>query len=110
MQKESELLFSVLAYSGNTDNDKVKQAFTIATGQAEIKNIALLAKTEIKLELLNNAIDKLNMLKPLLKQKLLNACLACVSADGKIVPVEMELMRAISDSLDCPMPLLISES
>jgi Zn-dependent protease with chaperone function len=110
LQKESELLFSVLAYSGNTDIDTVKQAFTIATGQAEIKNIALLAKTEIKLELLNNAIDKLNMLKPLLKQKLLNACLACVSSDGKIVPVEMELMRAISDALDCPMPLLISES
>ena len=110
LYKESELLFSVLAYSGNTDIDKVKQAFTKAAGQTEIKNIALLPKAEISLDLLNNAIDKLNMLKPLLKQKLLNACLACVSADGKIVPIEMELMRAISDALECPMPLLISES
>ena len=110
LYKESELLFSVLAYSGNTDIDKIKQAFTKAAGQAEIKNVALLPKTEVSLDLLNNAIDKLNMLKPLLKQKLLNACLACVSADGKIVPIEMELIRAISDTLECPMPILISES
>jgi Zn-dependent protease with chaperone function len=110
LYKEIELLFSVLAYSGNTDIDKIKQAFTKAADQTEIKNITLLPKTEISLDLLNNAIDNLNMLKPLLKQKLLNACLACVSADGKIVPIEMELMRAISDTLECPIPLLISES
>ena len=103
-------MFSVLAYSGNTDRDKVKQAFTKAAGQAELNNIALLPKTEINLDLLNNAIDDLNMLNPLIKQKLLNACLVCVSADEKIVPIEMELMRAISDALECPMPLLISEN
>ncbi len=108
LHKESELLFSVLAYSGNTDTEKANQAFTKATSQAEIKNITLLPKEDISLNQLNNAIDKLNMLKPLLKQKLLNACLVCVSVDGEIIQVEMELMQAISDALECPMPLLTS--
>jgi Zn-dependent protease with chaperone function len=109
LHKEIELLFSVLAYSGNTDIEKIKHAFSEATGQAEIENIALLSKTEISLDKLNDAIDKLNMLKPLLKQKLLNSCLVCATADGKIVPIEMELIRAISDTLDCPMPMLFPE-
>jgi Zn-dependent protease with chaperone function len=109
LDKEIGLLFSVLAYSGNTDMEKIKHAFSEAAGQAEIENIVLLSKTEISLDKLNDAIDKLNMLKPLLKQTLLNACLVCAAADGKIVPIEMELIRAISDTLDCPMPMLIPE-
>jgi len=108
LHKETELLLSVLAYSGNTDIEKANQAFIQATSETEIKNIALLPKEEISLNQLNNAIDKLNMLKPLLKQKLLNACLVCVSVDGEIIQVEMELMQAISDALECPMPLLTS--
>ncbi|MGK0298632.1 MAG: Zn-dependent protease with chaperone function [Gammaproteobacteria bacterium] len=110
LNKEIELLLSVLAYSGNTDKNKIKHAFAEATDQAKIKNINLLPKTEVALTKLDEALDKLNMLKPLLKQTLLNACLVCASADGKIVPIEMELMRAISDTLDCPMPILIPDS
>jgi len=110
LHKEIELLFSVLAYSGNTNEDKIKHAFTEAAEQAKIKNIDLLPKTEITLTKLDEALDKLNMLKPLLKQTLLNSCLVCASADGKIVPIEIELIRAISDTLDCPMPMLIPES
>ena len=106
LYQEIELLLSVLAYSGNVDIDKAKQAFDIAADKTEIKNISLLPKEEISLDPLNNVIDKLNMLKPLLKQKLLNSCLICVSVDGKIVPIEMELMRAISDALESPMPLM----
>ncbi|MGY8814462.1 MAG: M48 family metallopeptidase [Gammaproteobacteria bacterium] len=110
LHKEIELLLSMLAYSGNTDKDKIKHAFAEAAEQVGIKNIELLPKTEITLTNLDEALDKLNMLKPLLKQTLLNSCLVCASADGKIVPIEMEIIRAVSDTLDCPMPMLIPES
>jgi hypothetical protein len=43
-------------------------------------------------------------LKPLLKPRLLKACLAVITQDQKYSPDEMELMRAIGDVLDCPLP------
>jgi len=44
------------------------------------------------------------MLKPLVKPQFLKACVASIAHDQIISPVEVELMRAFSDVLDCPMP------
>ena len=47
---------------------------------------------------------------PRLKRKVLAACTTCIAYDGKVTIEEAELLRAIADSLDCPLPpLLISE-
>jgi hypothetical protein len=35
---------------------------------------------------------------------LIEACIHTVGADGVIMESEAELLRAISDTLDCPMP------
>jgi hypothetical protein len=35
------------------------------------------------------------------------ACAACIGADGRVTVEEGELLRAISDSLGCPMPPLL---
>lgn len=53
---------------------------------------------------------KLNALAPRCKEKLIQACLACMTIDGKINVEEAELMRAIGASLDCPIPpIVVSE-
>ena len=41
-----------------------------------------------------------------MKRKLIEAAAATVSADGSLQIQEAELLRAISDSLGCPMPPL----
>jgi len=41
---------------------------------------------------------------PLLKRRLLRACGVCVSHDDQVTLREGELLRAIADALDCPMP------
>ena len=43
----------------------------------------------------------------MIKKSLLDACATCISADGKATVEEAELLRVISDSLDCPMPPLV---
>ena len=104
VERECELLFSLLAYAGNSDPQLAALAFSGARDQAELPVISIVPKADLNLASLDQAMDKLNLLKPLVKPKLLKACLACISADEKIVPKEMELFRAVSDSLDCPMP------
>jgi hypothetical protein len=43
---------------------------------------------------------------PPLKGRILAARAACIGADGKVTLEEGELLRAIADSLDCPVPPL----
>jgi hypothetical protein len=52
-------------------------------------------------------VDRLGLLKPLLKPQILKACAACITADNNISATETELLRAFSAAMDCPMPPLI---
>jgi len=40
---------------------------------------------------------------PQIKKNVLNACAQTVAADGVIEEMEAELLRAIADTLDCPI-------
>jgi uncharacterized tellurite resistance protein B-like protein len=50
------------------------------------------------------ALTKLNQAVPQIKKNLLNACVQVVAADGVIQEMEAEMLRAVADTLDCPMP------
>jgi len=56
---------------------------------------------------LDAALSRLDQASPLLKQKILNAAAQTVAADGVIKEDEAELLRAVADTLDCPIPPLI---
>jgi hypothetical protein len=53
---------------------------------------------------MTRALDNLSALHPLRKPQLLKACVRTIVADNSLGAVEEELLRTISDSLDCPMP------
>lgn len=59
-------------------------------------------------EAIERALLKLSGLTPLLKQALITACADAVLDDGVVTWQEAELMRAICESLDCPMPPLVT--
>ena len=52
------------------------------------------------------ALDRLAQAAPIIKKNLLEACIRTVGADGVILEAEAELLRAIADTLDCPIPPL----
>jgi hypothetical protein len=56
---------------------------------------------------LDASLRTLDLASRPLKKQILLACAAVVGADGRITVEEGELLRAISDSLDCPMPPLL---
>jgi Zn-dependent protease with chaperone function len=107
LKKEIELILSVMAYAGHQDQNDIEEAFSAATKILEFSGLQLVAKNEIGLSDLDRALQKLEKLKPLAKPQLLKACAASVVHDQKISPVEVELLRAFSDVLGCPMPPII---
>lgn len=100
----SELMLSLLAYLEHNDPQQARQAFDGAKRSVGAGALKLLPKDAISLDGLNDAMDELAFLKPPLKKRFLQACVNCISHDGKVTLQAYELTRAIASCLDCPMP------
>lgn len=57
---------------------------------------------------IDKALHKLSAIKPLEKPALLKAIGHTIAFDKKVTSEETELFRAIADTLDCPIPPLVS--
>ena len=104
---EYQMMLSTLAYAGAKTEADAKLAFARA-GEILGVPMEILPRAEIKLANLDRALQQLNQVKPLQKPQLLKAMSQCVLHDGQLTVTEAELFRAIADSLDCPMPPLIT--
>lgn len=76
---------------------QVMRGFGVGTPQ-------LLATDVLTAVQLHQALEQLAALSPLLKKPLMDACIDCVSHDNKLQVAEIELVRAIGEALDCPVP------
>ena len=104
VKAEVETVLSLIAYVEHADDNDASNAFAAGVAEAEIPTLNLLGRKDIKLELLNRALDNLAQLKPLVKPRLLKACIAIILQDGQTTVRGMELVRTISTCLDCPIP------
>jgi Zn-dependent protease with chaperone function len=101
------LLLSVLIYSGKQQGINDSDVFNRAIDEPGMDGISLLPKNAIRLDQLNSALDRLAQLKPLEKPRLLKACAIAITADQQITSDEVEIYRAISAIIDCPVPPLV---
>jgi len=104
VKKHLELLISMLVYASVQDKTEVKTAFANAAQELGLSNLVLLSRQQINIKNLDLAVENLALLKPLLKPRLLKACLNVITQDQNFSPDEMELIRAIGDVLGCPVP------
>ena len=101
------VLISSLACTAGSDDETIQAAYDAgAVHLAGATNLIQLPAAECGLQELDQALGALVGVAPNLKRQLIQAAAATVSADGYLQIQEAELLRAISDSLDCPMPPL----
>ena len=106
LKKEIELVLSVTAHAGARNQGGAEKAFAAAAEALGSAGLALLPKSQIRVPDLDSAFRKLEELQPLAKSRLLKACAASIAHDQRASTVEVELLRAFADALDCPMPPL----
>jgi Zn-dependent protease with chaperone function len=102
------VLLSTLARYGQEDAKKVRAAFD--AGAAELgldPGPELLDKSHCGLRQLAQAVETLMQVGPREKRKVVHACAACIVADKRVTVNEGELLRAVAESLGCPMPPLL---
>jgi len=107
LARDCAVLLSALAYLGTDDPANAEAAFQRGAGKLSYHaqaELMLVPEAECDLPQVDTALDKLNQAVPQIKKNVLDACAQTVAADGLIQEMEAELLRAIADTLDCPMP------
>lgn len=104
------LLLGALAHAGNSDPAQVRLAFDQACASLSLATSTLSPPEASAWQDMEAALNRLRHLQPLKKPALLKAMAVCVQQDGLITPTEAQLMRAVADVLDCPMPPLLEVS
>ncbi len=109
LMNDCNVLLSGLAWFGNDTPEQAGTAFTHGLKELQaVGRCSLLSRPEASLEAIDRALDRLAEASPPLKQRILAASAACVSADGRITVDEAEALRAVADTLGCPLPPLMA--
>ena len=98
------LILSSIASSAASSEQQARTAFESGKAVLGIASIQYLDYRHYGLQNLSQALALLGRLKPLQKPGLLKALCAAAAHDGVVEPIEIELIRAVADSLDCPIP------
>ncbi|MEM1355621.1 MAG: M48 family metallopeptidase [Planctomycetota bacterium] len=102
-----EVVLSALAHIGQRDESEAQHAFDLGFSELGLTGSAMGDRKSVRLSRVGQALDELNRASPREKKKLLKGCARTIAADGEVGPGEGELMRAIADSLGCPMPPML---
>lgn len=101
------VLLSGLANAGSNNAGEIQKAFGAGAPYLRAPDdgaLQLLPPEKCGVNQMDAALNRLAQASPLIKKNLLDACIHTVGADGVILEAEAELLRAVSDTLDCPMP------
>ncbi len=105
VQAESVLLMSALAHIGHDDVVSAAQAYTQAKTRLGLGDPT--PASALTLDALDRALARLDLAAPDVKRQVLEAAVACITADRQVTAAEAEVLRAVSAAMSCPMPPLV---
>jgi len=102
------VLLSCLAYWGQPKADAAQAAFNQGAVLLPLHQpIEITPRESCGLAGLDAALKDVDAAPAGVKQSVLNSCVATVVADRQVTVEEAEMLRAIADAMDCPIPPLI---
>ncbi len=103
---DAAVLLSALARVGADNEPEAREAFQrgVARLGESAPVLRLLPPAECNLAHVDAALDRLEAASPAIHRRILQACADTVAADGQLTVQEAELLRAIADALECPLP------
>ena len=108
---DCSVILSALADVSSDDANAVQKAF--AAGAPYLRapdgsELQLLPREKCGVNQIDASLNRLGLAAPIIKKNLLDACIRVIGADGVILETEAELLRAVADTLDCPMPPFVA--
>jgi len=109
---DARVLLATLARVGSRTEEEAERAFRHGAQALQLKESAgaILPASESTLASVDQALRRYDAAAPALKRSLMLACAATVMADDTVTDREAELIRAIGDALDCPVPPFVQST
>ncbi len=103
-------IFSALANTDDTDANGWDTAFQAGVEKLGEDSVAypFAREEQVNLSEFDASLDRLAEASPAIKRSVLNACAALVLSDGTVNDLQFELLRAIAETWDCPIPPSVS--
>jgi len=101
------VILSALANVSSSDAAEVGRAFEAGAPYLRApddRELNLLPREQCGVDQIDQSLNRLAQAVPTIKKNLIEACVYTVGADGVILEAEAELLRAVADTLDCPIP------
>jgi hypothetical protein len=110
---DGAVVLSALANAGSSDASEVEKAFEAGAPYLRAPDgvdPGLLPREQCGVDQVDTALNRLALAVPIIKKNLIDACIHVVGADGVILEQEAELLRAVADTLDCPIPPFVADA
>jgi len=107
--RELSVLLSALSHLTDSNPENAWQNSLKPIGKVMPDNMEFLRQDECRLRDLDTALDELAASANPVKKYIISSVIYCVTSDKKINTDEMELMRAVSEVLETPIPAGILE-
>lgn len=108
VQKDIQVLFSVLAQHGHTDTAAARRAYEAGVHHLLPRQRPSFVSLAHWAQPLDLALSRLDQLAPIMKEQLVEALVKTVTHDQKLTIGEAELLRAVCATVHCPLPPLMS--
>jgi Zn-dependent protease with chaperone function len=104
------VVLSALAHVYQPDPAAAARAFARGTPylRSGMESLRLRSREECGLADIDRALTRLAAALPQIKKNVIEAGVQVVAADGVVEESEAELLRAVADALDCPIPPLVT--
>ena len=105
------ILLSAVSWASGRNQAQAEHAFKAATDSLgnQGQGLQLLPPERCTVASLSHVCDILASASPIIKRRTLEALAHCVLSDEQVTVNELELLRAVAETLDCPMPPLDPE-
>jgi Zn-dependent protease with chaperone function len=107
LREETALLLSAIAWAGHPGDERAAHAAFEAGARIlapEVGRLGLRGRAALALGPLDAALDGFSHASGPVRRQLLEACATVAGHDRRLAAAEVELLRAIAEALDCPVP------
>ncbi|MDD4785864.1 MAG: M48 family metallopeptidase [Pirellulales bacterium] len=100
------VVLGTLAHAGHSQEQQAEAAFQASMQYLDISG-AFPPRQACSLQTFDQSLVELAKVSIPIRQKILEACRICVTADQQVTTRERELVRAVAAVLECPTPITI---
>jgi hypothetical protein len=110
LEPDLQVVLSTLARFGSSDASAAQEAYEYGLMKALPGRTTPYRPLEDWVPAVDTALDRLDLLRPGDKPRLIEALATIVAHDGTLEVAEAELLRAICGSLHCPLPPFVEQN